>query len=104
MKKLRLALDDLRVESCETVPPSRSRGTVRGQDVTENTWCGQESCDGTCYTDCWGLGCPSRGCPEPTAECNPSQWPCSLDGPLATQCDLSCEFDCTGETCEGPMC
>jgi hypothetical protein len=102
MKKLRLELDELRVESFETVAPARSRGTVRGQDATENTWCGQDSCDGTCYTDCWGLGCPGGG--GGSDACNPSQWPCSLDGPLATQCDLSCEFECTGETCEGATC
>lgn len=97
MKKLSLKLDDLRVESFDTVPSSRSRGTVRGQDSGNPS--GYSVCFGgdTCHTADW--------CLSEVDPCdNPSQWPCSLDGPLATQCDLSCEFECTGETCEGPMC
>jgi len=58
MAKIQLDLDSLQVESFDTTEMREERGTVRGQEGTmEQTWCGEESCDGTCYTHCWGGGC-----------------------------------------------
>lgn len=58
MSKIRLQIESLEVESFDTVEAPQERGTVRGQEGTaQATWCGEESCDGTCATHCWGGGC-----------------------------------------------
>jgi hypothetical protein len=63
MKKLRLLLDDIRVDAFEVLPSAATpRGTVMGQIAPTN----------------WGLECPTRG-EEPTCNlgsCNTGQ-PCS---------------------------
>lgn len=102
MKKLSLDLDELQVESFDTRPAVASHaGTVRAREATEMTQCYQNTCAPTCdaMDTCWR-------CNESWDDgCYESQWPCSLGGPQATQCDLSCEFECTGvETCSGHMC
>jgi hypothetical protein len=74
MRKLRLDLDDLSVESFETTPlPRTENGTVFGQ----------EQC--TCYTQCT---CP--GCPTCDASCN---------GTCAYTCEGTCAYTCAGDTC-----
>ena len=72
MKKLKLDLEDLSVESFATTPePRREGGTVFGQQCT-------------CYTQCT---CP--GCPTCDASCN---------GTCGGTCDASCNGTCGG-TC-----
>ncbi len=74
MKKLKLDLEDLSVESFATTPEPRAEGgTVFGQQCT-------------CYTQCT---CP--GCPTCDASCN---------GTCADSCDFSCGDTC-GDTCFG---
>jgi hypothetical protein len=56
MKKLGLNLEQLAVESFETTVAARSRGTVRGNDLTDST-CYDENCEcvitqNTCNTNC----------------------------------------------------
>ncbi len=74
MEKLKLNLDDLKVESFDTTPMQleRSRGTVYGYNHTEEVGCepatpGVPTCAGaTCYALCsWG-GCT----PTPGFSCN----------------------------------
>jgi hypothetical protein len=75
MAKIKLDLDALQIESFDTVATPKDRGTVRGQEGTEQyTWC-QESCAGTCGTHCWGA-------------CGPDE-----HGPTVTECTqiLNCE-------------
>ncbi|HEV2736456.1 MAG TPA: hypothetical protein VGV85_16540 [Longimicrobiaceae bacterium] len=74
MKKLKLDLEDLTVESFATTPESRGEG---------GTVFGQNHC--TCYTQCT---CP--GCPTCDASCN---------GTCGGTCDASCNGTCGG-TCD----
>ena len=49
MKKLRLKLEDLAVESFPTASPADERGTVRGHEATPG--CVTESCTNCTYDD-----------------------------------------------------
>src|SRR3712207_5208118 len=70
--KLKLNLDQLAVDSFDTVPREQAvRGTVRGEQCT-------------CYTACT---CP--GCPTCDASCN---------GSCAASCNGTCDASCNG-TC-----
>jgi hypothetical protein len=74
MKKLKLDLEGLVVESFATTPESRGEGgTVFGQQCT-------------CYTQCT---CP--GCPTCDASCN---------GTCGGTCEASCNGTC-GDSCAG---
>lgn len=92
MHKLKLVMDDLRVESFETIAAAKEKGTVIGAECTCYSACTCPgcptcdatcpntcaftcddrtcySCDGTCETcgaTCWcsALGCYSDGCPN----------------------------------------
>ncbi|HEX5725081.1 MAG TPA: hypothetical protein VFX98_06420 [Longimicrobiaceae bacterium] len=65
MKKLKLELETLSVESFETIPPPEQRGTILGRastacsplDTCEYSCLDPASCAGTC--DCTGGFCPS---------------------------------------------
>lgn len=64
MKKLRLAIDDLSVESFSTAEKEQAAGTVRGFDSTTagQRLCGCTDEGGPCDTqDCGSYGC-SGGC------------------------------------------
>jgi hypothetical protein len=75
MRKLKLDLEDLAVESfATTAEPRRESGTVFGQQCT-------------CYTQCT---CP--GCPTCDASCN---------GTCGGTCGASCNGTC-GDTCNCP--
>jgi hypothetical protein len=77
MRKLKLDLEDLSVESFATMPEAhREGGTVFGQQCT-------------CYTQCT---CP--GCPTCDASCNGT-----CGGTCAGTCDASCNGTCGG-TCD----
>ncbi len=73
MKKLKLHLDDLRIDSFSTTSAAKPRGTVFGEQCT-------------CYTQCT---CP--GCPTCDASCN---------GTCGATCDASCNGTCDGCTWE----
>jgi len=88
MRKLKLALEGLAVESFRTAARIEPPGTVRGAEATfdtacqtwESPWCGYQtyelrSCGGTC--DC-GTGGTGTG---------------------ATQCDTCLYASCDGYTC-----
>ena len=62
MNKLKLRLDDIRVNGFEVLPPDEAgAGTVRGAElaITNFTQCQQDTCwNGSC-----GTGIPCRQCP-----------------------------------------
>jgi hypothetical protein len=86
MKKLKLDLEELSVESFSTTPePRREGGTVFGQQCT-------------CYTQCT---CP--GCPTCDASCNGTcggTCEASCNGTCGGTCDASCIDTCAGFTCD----
>ncbi len=66
MAKIRLDLEALEIESFDTTDAhAEGRGTVRGHMTERVTIC-QDSCEGTCYTHCWGGDCDSDGPHGPT--------------------------------------
>ncbi|MGD8778128.1 MAG: hypothetical protein PVH88_04125 [Ignavibacteria bacterium] len=95
MKKLKLNLEDLRVESFELNPGKEiNKGTIHGNEqptVVDDT-CVEPSCDGTCYEDTCedtcGVGptCDYATCVN-TAACGGGN-----------TCDYSCGSTC-GLTC-----
>jgi hypothetical protein len=74
MKKLRLHLEDLQIDSFQTTPGEKTKGTVFGEQCT-------------CYTQCT---CP--GCPTCDASCN---------GTCDASCNGTCDASCNG-TCDCP--
>jgi hypothetical protein len=72
MKKLKLHLDELRIDSFDTTAPQNARGTVFGEQCT-------------CYTQCT---CP--GCPTCDASCN---------GTCDASCNGTCDASCGNNTC-----
>ena len=55
MKKLRLQLEDLRIDSFTTTPVEKEKGTVFGEQCTCNTACtcpGCPTCDASCNGTC----------------------------------------------------
>jgi hypothetical protein len=72
MKKLKLELDNLAVESFDTTATHKSRGTVIGEQCTCYTYCntcpGCPTCDATCAYTCDDATCPQ--CPTCAASCN----------------------------------
>ena len=98
MKKLKLNLEDLRVESFQTTPddPWLARGTVRGYGDTPECTTNPVTCEVTCNTACAQPGCPTYQCGGTEwTNCDPSCGP--------TQCYTDCgEYTCGGEyTCPG---
>ena len=77
MKKLKLHLEDLRIDTFHTTSPEKPKGTVFGEQCT-------------CWTQCT---CP--GCPTCDASCN-GTCGASCNG----TCDASCNGPCTGYTCD----
>jgi hypothetical protein len=86
MKKLRLHLEDLRIDSFQTTSAEKPKGTVFGEQCT-------------CYTNCT---CP--GCPTCDASCNGT---CDCSG---ATCDASCNGTCDtycatwDNSCDGRTC
>ncbi|HEU0298009.1 MAG TPA: hypothetical protein VFR37_01115 [Longimicrobium sp.] len=78
MNKLRLHLEELAVESFDTAPAERKKGTVFGEQCTCQTVCtcpGCPTCDYTCPNTCDDASCFGATC-EGTCwpQCGPSQW------------------------------
>jgi hypothetical protein len=74
--KLKLNLEQLTVDSFDTAPREKSKGTVFGEQCT-------------CYTNCT---CP--GCPTCDASCNNT---CATCG--ENTCAQTCENTCLDATC-----
>jgi hypothetical protein len=77
MNKLKLQMDDLRVDSFETTPAAKEKGTVFGEQCTCPTQCtcpGCPTCDQSCNGTCGGVSC-------------------------AYSCDYSCQVGTCVETC-----
>jgi hypothetical protein len=88
MKKLKLRLDDLRIDSFDTTAPQKAKGTVFGEQCT-------------CYTQCT---CP--GCPTCDASCN-GTCGASCNGTCDASCNGTCDFYCNGTyemSCNGYTC
>lgn len=89
MKKLKLNLDDLKVQSFETAPQEAAAGTVQGHEMTE-------------HTRCWGLCggatdgiCNSQECFTADYACtwDPAELTCYTNGIAhPTLCAASCEY------------
>jgi hypothetical protein len=90
MNKLKLQLDDLRVDSFDTTAVEGQKGTVLGEQCTCWTRCGQNTCPGcpTCDASC-NSGCQTCVSCEGTCD--------SCNGTCVT-CEASCYGSC-GDTC-----
>jgi len=106
MKKLKLNLEDLKVESFATTPePRGERGTVFGQtlptygtdcpcDPTHYTQCTypqQETCQATCGVTCTATTAENTDCPEQT-QCQgyTMNYPTCTDVEQCTWCGEMC--------------
>jgi hypothetical protein len=90
MNKLKLRLDDLRVDTFQTTSVQKEKGTVFGEQCT-------------CYTNCTCPGCPTcvASCNGTCdASCNGSCGGATCDASCYGSCDWSCDYSCGG-TCEG---
>jgi hypothetical protein len=102
MRKLKLELDRLEVESFDTASTQKRKGTVIGEELcTCNTYCGQATCpgcptcDNTCAYTCDDATCPA--CPTCANTCaNTCDDPSCYD-----TCGLSCWDTCRPRLC-GP--
>jgi hypothetical protein len=118
MKKLKLDLDDLRVDSFDTTPAAAAgeRGTVHGQypetyrgcNTDEETCdscfgsCGDTcgySCNGTCGTCAESCNGTCNTCYTNCGSC-PGQWSCD---PSCYSCCDTCDYSCGGscDNCTG---
>ena len=85
--KLKLHLDDLRIDSFDTTAPQKATGTVFGEQCTCYTQCTCPGCP-TCYASCNGT-CD--------ASCN-GTCGASCNGTCGVTCDVSCNGTCD-DTC-----
>jgi hypothetical protein len=89
MRKLKLHLEDLRIDSFTTTPAEKPKGTVFGEQCTCYTQCTCPGCP-TCYASCNGT-CD--------ASCNGSCG-ASCDASCGGTCDYACEYTAAGDTCD----
>jgi hypothetical protein len=85
VKKLKLRLDDLLVDTFQTTTVQKAKGTVFGEQCT-------------CYTQCT---CP--GCPTCDASCN-GTCGASCYGTCDATCDASCDGYCGSDYTCGDGC
>src|SRR4028118_544107 len=96
MLKLKVVMDDLRVESFDTTAAAKEKGTVIGAECTCYSACtcpGCPSCDATCPDTC-AYTCNDRTCVTCPESCSPS-----CGGPCPSYyCtnvgDMSCMTEC----------
>ena len=72
--KRKLSLDDLRVDTFETAPVQKQRGTVFGEQCTCQTVCSCPGCP-TCHVTCDDPTCVDNTCWGDTCEGS-----CPIDG------------------------
>jgi hypothetical protein len=95
MRKLKLRMDDLAVDSF-SIAAAEGSGTVRGREITQN--CGGtdyctlgSSCDGSCYASCGDPDCGSYYCTGDNS-CYAS---CADGCTVYGSCEGSCWATCT---------
>jgi hypothetical protein len=101
MKKLRLSLEDIAVDSFSTVAPQMRRGTVPAHG-SEST-CFQIIC--TCGDPTDGYTCPdscANSCDGTCNSCNGSCVGCPSGDTCANTCPETCAVTCDGASC--PYC
>jgi hypothetical protein len=92
MNKLRLTLDDLRIESFDTTAAAGEKGTVAAQ---EDCTC-MSACPTFCPVSCPGLPTCADTCPETCSEtCD--------DFTCWETCGLSCGGTCRDFSCRCPL-
>ena len=91
MRKLKLSLDALQVESFHATGPAAPRGTVPGHEWTEYA---DESCFGTCDTNCTRDASCVGGCGSGAVSCNGTCY-ASCNGTCGASCGASCGATCT---------
>jgi len=104
MKKIKLDLDKLVVDSFEVAPALDAPGTVQGYLITENTRraCScAASCDGTCYATCDTCDASCAG--TCAATCGATCQTCAGQYTCNESCGGTCDFSC-GDSCFGPSC
>jgi hypothetical protein len=84
MKKLRLSLDALQVDTFDPASTDAGQGTVVGEQIGTVA----VSCRGTCVT------------------CGASCFTCALScgATCGGSCFATCDYSCEGSTCQGPSC
>jgi hypothetical protein len=92
MRKLKLQLDDLQIDSFDTTTPPKAKGTVFGEQCTCYTQCTCPGCP-TCYDSCNGT-CG--------ASCN-GTCGATCDASCYGSCDWTCDYSC-GDSCGGYTC
>src|ERR1700754_3249504 len=94
MRKLRLNLEELAVESFDTLRPDEKRGTVEARVETwDEPTCARMTCKETCLAQCsWVTVCAGGSCGQ--TECC-TTWP---PGPCGDTCYESCLASCA-HTC-----
>jgi hypothetical protein len=87
MRKLKLSLDELQVDSFHATGPEARRGTVAGNSWTQHA---DESCFGTCDGGCTVWGSCNGGCGSGGASCN---------GTCVASCNGSCGCSANATEC-----
>ena len=94
MRKLKLDVDALQVESFVALPHAAPAGTVHGQVADVDYWDDSTGCDGGGWGSLFGTcdGCPTVGtCIGPTYCCPPT-WRPTCNNP-------TCNWSCPVELC-----
>ncbi len=98
MNKLKLRLENLSVESFDTTPTQKAKGTVFGEQCTCYTNCtcpGCPTCDNTCAYTCDDATCPA--CPT----CGADTCGDTCDASCYDTCGFTCYDTCRVRICEG---
>jgi hypothetical protein len=92
MRKLKLELDNLSVESFDTTATQKKKGTVFGEQCTCWTYCAQQTCPGcpTCDNTC-AYTCDDATC---VYTCDDNTCPYTCD-------DNTCVYTCNESACYG---
>ena len=101
MRKLKLEIENLAVESFDTQAAAKPKGTVFGEQCTCYTACtcpGCPTCDNTCAYTCDDATCPA--CPTCAASCNGT---CDDSCNYGTCGEYTCAFTCY-DTCRPRLC
>ncbi len=113
MKKLKLNLSELKVETFSINENKENKGTVNGQErpsklemTCDNTECGQYSCNATCLESCNGtcdscidscLPTCNMSCNGTCNTCHPRNCPTHGELTCADYCGLTSGFHCSLE-------
>lgn len=90
MRKIRLDLNALDIESFDTSSVLRAKGTMVGHELSANTQCMQETCANTCHVTWCQNTCAGT--------CEPTQWGGGCGGESG-DCHIHTETCTQGERC-----